>query len=224
MKTLPALVFLASGLTSAAHAQEAALASAISDAWTGAYAGASVGYAQADLSWTNAGIDTAEADADGKGAVFSLRGGYDHQSGQTVVGGFVEYGRTAISETGDHTLFATDSVDHTFEDYLIVGGRAGRLVGGALIYGTAGFALGNMQTTYNSTIASPSSIEYEAERLSGFMVGIGYERMVGANWSVSTELRYVDFKEEERDPLIYNIDHEIGLAATSLTIGINRRF
>lgn len=223
MKTLPALVFLASGLTSAAHAQEAALASAISDTWTGAYAGASAGYAQADMSWTNAGIDTAEADADGKGAVFSLRGGYDHQSGQTVVGGFVEYGRTAISERGDHSLFATDSVDHTFEDYLIVGGRAGGIVSGALIYGTAGVALGNLQTTYNNT-TRPSSIEYEAEQLTGFMVGIGYERMLGADWSVSTELRYVDFKEKERDSLSYNIDHEIGLEATSLMIGINRRF
>lgn len=221
MKSLSVLVLLTAGLTSTALAQEAAPASVTMDTWTGAYVGASLGYAQADLDWRNVEVDTYQVPGEGNGAVYALRGGYDRQTGERVIGAFLEYGRTDISETGQHTNFASDSVDYQIEDYLLVALRGGQIRGGALVYGTVGLAMGNLQTTYNN--AGPQ-IEYDSELLSGVMIGLGYERMFGADWSVSSELRFVGFQDKDRDPLGNNVRHEVGFETTSVTIGLNRRF
>ncbi|WP_322889742.1 MULTISPECIES: outer membrane protein [unclassified Yoonia] len=211
MKTFSVLVLLTAGLSGAASAQET---------WTGAYAGLSAGYAKADFGWDNLEVDTAEVPAEGDGATFGLRAGYDQQFGQTVVGGFAEYGKMDISGTGVHSLYPTDNVEYTVEDYLLVGARAGRLVGGALVYGTGGVAVSELQTTYTN----PRVFVYEPERLVGFMVGVGYERMLTTDWSVMTELRYVDFKEQARDPVGNTVRNEIGYETTSLIVGLHRRF
>ena len=91
--------------------------------WTGAYAGASLGYGDLTADTPTAG------DVDADGTVYGLQAGYDYDFGTFVLGGELDYSATDLDFNGTDL----DSITR-----LKV--RAGYDAGQTLVYGVAGAA------------------------------------------------------------------------------------
>lgn len=189
--------------------------------WSGFYAGLAIGYSHADFQWRNTELDTGVVPASGGGISYSARVGYDVQLGNVmVIGGLLELGRTEIGATGIHSIFPQDSVHYRIGNHAVLAARFGPRVGDGLIYGKAGIAFGQLQTTYMNW--APTS--YGSEILTGYNVGVGYEHAVNADWSLFAELNYLDFGFRHRDPLQANVRHKVKFDETSFKVGLLRRF
>ncbi|MGI3163642.1 outer membrane protein [Pseudooceanicola sp. 200-1SW] len=91
--------------------------------WTGAYAGASLGYGELDADLPGGGSDDAD------GSLYGLQVGYDYDFGTFVLGGELDYSATDLDFSG---------VDVDSLTRLKI--RAGYDAGQTLIYGVAGAA------------------------------------------------------------------------------------
>ncbi|APX25651.1 MAG: hypothetical protein CML50_10025 [Rhodobacteraceae bacterium] len=155
--------------------------------WTGASTGLQLGYGYADP-------DGAE-DEPSDGAVYGLRAFYDHDFGNWVAGGGVEYDGTNIDlgDAGDLDSMAK------------VGGRVGYDLGRSMVYGTGGYA---HATTDGGSLDAGSS--------DGYYVGAGMETFVADNVTVSGEVTYNEFNDFDAD--------DLDVGATTATVGLNYRF
>ncbi|GGG74158.1 hypothetical protein GCM10011415_23220 [Salipiger pallidus] len=155
--------------------------------WTGASLGATLGYG-----WADADGDAEESD---EGAVYGVRGYYDHDFGNYVLGGGIEYDATDIDlgDAGDLDGIAR------------VGGRVGYDLGKTMVYGTGGYA---HATTDGGSLDAGSS--------DGYYVGAGVETYVSDNVTLNGEVKYNEFNNFDNDDLEVN--------ATTTTVGMNYRF
>ncbi|NIZ08257.1 outer membrane protein [Pseudooceanicola sp. HF7] len=126
--------------------------------WTGGYVGLNMGYG--DLSAGSASSD---------GLVYGIQGGYDHDFGNFVLGGELEYQGNDISSSNGLSL------DNTMRAKL----RAGYDAGPALIYGVVG------AVNADSNVGSDT----------GYTVGLGAEYMVTDTVSVGAEYLYDDISD-----------------------------
>ena len=122
--------------------------------WTGLSAGLSLGYGSVD----NAG-------ASGQGALYGLRGAYDHDFGAFVLGGTASFDWSRI-DAGAGRLNGLGRL----------GLRGGYDLGDTLVYATGGAAWADLAT--GGTSAQDT----------GWFAGIGAEHKLGENWSVDGEV------------------------------------
>ncbi len=113
MKTAFALLVIGVLAPGAAYAQ--------SPDWSGAYAGAQLGYAHAD---------TALPGVDGDGAIIGVVGGYDWDLGNWVIGLGADY------DVADIDLGTAAEIEEIWR----IKFRSGYKIGQGLAYGTAGYA------------------------------------------------------------------------------------
>jgi len=126
--------------------------------WTGFYGGVQAGIGIADT-------DISGSDTDIIGG-FTL--GYDHDFGQWVIGGGLDY------DFADIDAGPNNALDEIFR----VKARGGYKIGRGLLYGTGGYAVANTETAGTDD---------------GWFIGGGYEYMVSDQFSVGAEALYHEF-------------------------------
>lgn len=212
----------------------ATAASAQAD-WTGAYVGASIGWAdRSESTGETIGFDTnldgnfgdtvrnaAGADAFSTGFCggsfntnaapggcrkddktdmeWSVRGGYDYQIGQFVVGGVVEYSRLELQDAV--TAFSITPAAYNFtrklNDLWAVRARGGYAFGDSLIYATGGYAVGNMKHSFrttNTVNAFPLTGGGDAK---GYQLGVGFEHKLTDNISIGAEYLRTSLEDDD---------------------------
>ncbi|MDR9395584.1 MAG: outer membrane beta-barrel protein [Roseovarius sp.] len=129
--------------------------------WTGFYTGVQLGFAEVDT-------DLAGNDDDVIGGIV---GGYDHDFGQWVVGGGLDY------DFADIDLNASGGA---LEEVFRVKGRAGYKIGQGLLYATTGYAWADTNSFGDDD---------------GYFVGGGYEYRVSDQFSIGGEVLYHEFDD-----------------------------
>jgi outer membrane immunogenic protein len=164
--------------------------------WTGAYAGANVGYEWGKI--TNGSTEPS-------GIVGGLQGGYNWQSGQFVFGG-----ETDIQVSGADDTFAPYKFSNPW--FGTLRGRAGVAFNNVLIYGTLGLAYGGLKGEIAGLDESKTHV--------GWAGGLGMEVGFAPNWSAKVEYLYMDLGN--RGYSITGVDN--GLEANILRFGVNYHF
>jgi outer membrane immunogenic protein len=161
----------ASGAASAADMSRPSYfaATASGYGWTGPYIGGNLGYQWGEVS---------NNPTKPSGLTGGIQGGYLWQNGRFVFG-------------GEADLQLSDA-DNTFAPWKFsnpwfgtLRGRAGVAVNNFLIYGTAGFALGELT-------AETVGLATESHTNVGWTVGAGVEMGLPGNWTAKAEYLYVD--------------------------------
>lgn len=163
--------------------------------WQGAYAGGTLGYAfnGDDRIGRNAEDGNDLGDAELSGANAGLRVGYRWQRDRWVFGPELSIEGGNIKDEFD---YVNKPGNGTFESKVnwvaALKLKAGYEVQpGTLIYGIAGVNKGDFTYNYNGT-----DLDYDA---TGFVVGIGAERMINDRVSLTGEYEYNDFGTNDLD-------------------------
>ena len=164
--------------------------------WSGLYAGVNVGY-----EWGNVTNSVVEPN----GFLGGAQAGYNWQSGQFVFG--VE---GDIQATGADDTFAPYKFSNPW--FGTLRGRAGWALNNILIYGTLGFAIGELK--------GESFGLDESKTLGGWTGGVGVEVGLMPNWSAKVEYLYMDLGNRA-----YSITGTTnGLESNVFRLGVNYHF
>lgn len=129
-----------------------------------------------------------------------VQAGWDWQSCNKLLGVVADWNWTnAKAITREEPNDPTD-IDQSFTSkmdwFSTLRARAGLVVDDALIYVTGGVAAARIKTTIAEVdTVNNDRITFEKTRL-GFAGGVGAEFALSGNWSVSTELLYMQFKRQ----------------------------
>ena len=201
--------------------------------WTGFYVGGHIGWGRLEGDATL--VDPVRGIPGGTvfgtsadGFLGGAQAGFNWQVNQLVFGvegqiSWTDIGRSVTVTGGPPLTTATASTDVNF--IATVAGRAGVAFGNALVYGKAGAAF----LDWNSTIAfsGPVSGSFtHGDTETGWMVGAGLEWGFTPNWSAKVEYNFMSF-DSVRTPFAVGgfntaIDRDLDIHAVKL--GINYRF
>lgn len=161
----------------------------------------STGYlAQASVTAINtAGVQQIKPNGFTGGGTF----GYNHQTGALVVGAELDFGAMNANEGVSSgatypccslTRFTINQATKT-RWLLTARPRLGVAVGNAMIYGTGGLAVTdvNYAATFTDTYANATESAAFKKNKAGWTLGGGAEFKIGSNWSVKGEYLYADF-------------------------------
>lgn len=152
--------------------------------WTGAYAGAVLGFGKAAASG---------GDPDGNAGMAGLNAGYLKDFGQFVLGGEVSYVKSNVGVKSGH-----DQVNQTLGAQVIVGADLGR----TLVYVSGGAARAE------ATLGGVSGFD------NGYSASIGADYMVNDKFTLGAELksnRYNDFKNSGVDLTDTSLGMKVGM-------------
>jgi opacity protein-like surface antigen len=130
---------------------------------------------------------------DNDGVEAGVRGGYDWQFGNIVVGALAEYSVNTVQDTvtGFSTTPAFYSFTRELESTAAVRAKLGYAMGPALIYGTGGYAYGKFDNTFRtSNTANRFTETTESDDGDGWQAGGGVEYALGRGLTVSGEYLY----------------------------------
>ena len=147
--------------------------------WTGFSTGLQLGYGNADASGAATG--------DGDGPLYGLRGYYDYDFGNFVLGGGLQFDGADI-DVGSAT---------TIESVLRLAARAGVDLDRNWLYGTWGAASASTSTVGDSV---------------GYFLGAGYEVFLGQSLTAGAEVLYHRFEDFD----LNNLDVEATTVGLSL--------
>ena len=192
MGTVSAPVFAGSadqGMVEPAPMAPVAVAPAapVTGDWTGFSLGAQLGYAD---------IETEDPELDGDNTTYGVRGYYDYDFGQFVMGGGLQYDATDIDLDGAATV----------DGVMRAGVRGGYDAGQTFIYGTTGYA----KAFTNDDGVDPGDAN-------GYFIGAGLENKLTQNVSLSSELIYHEFND-------FDDADDLEADATTFNVGLNYRF
>jgi outer membrane immunogenic protein len=196
--------------------------------WTGFYIGGAAGQAGLDADWEIDGGEGFFSDEDGiadeedTDATGALRAGYNHQIGQLVIGGEVDYSITNFEE---HTRFDGGEGAELRTKVHGVGtirGKVGFAMDRVLCYVTGGLALGDVKSTYDSD-GSPST--KKVETTAGWVAGGGVEFAINERLSLTAEGLFASFDSDgtARGPF-YNDKFDVDTDFTLGRVGLNFAF
>src|SRR5215475_2782827 len=164
--------------------------------WTGFYAGLNLGYEWGKVN----NISINPGGVAGGGQI-----GFNWQTGQWVFGAETDIQASAADDT-----FAPWKFSNPW--FGTLRGRVGYAVNNILLFGTAGFAYGNLR-------ASAGGLD-ESKTLTGWTAGLGMEVGFTPNWSAKVEYLYMDLGNR-----VYTLTGtDNGLQASYLRIGVNYHF
>jgi len=140
----------------------------------------------------------------------AIRGGYDWQFGQWVVGAVGKYNVVRIGD--DVSAFSTTPASYTFTVNLkgvaAVRGRAGYAWDNSLLYATGGMAWGQIDHSFTTTNTANSFKPSGGEDVDGYQIGAGYEvqldnaGMMGAGWYLGVEYLWTMLDEDDYQVLV----------------------
>jgi outer membrane immunogenic protein len=169
--------------------------------WTGFYvglnAGGGIGTASSDFS--AAGTTFASVDNSLTGAVAGGQAGYNWQSGPLVYGVETDIQWSNAKGTlsapcvpGLCGLALTATYTQEVSWFGTVRGRLGYAQDGWLLYGTAGYAYGQLTTNANASAGAASASFSATDFVDGWTAGGGIEVLLAPRWTVKGEYLYTD--------------------------------
>ncbi len=175
--------------------------------WAGFYAGINGGYG-----WSNSGnaiqYNGGIVDSDSSGRSQPSGGfgggqiGYNFQAGSFVYGLEADFQGGSIGDrtTGFTAVNGYDYNTHEDVDWFgTVRGRLGYAFGRTLIYGTGGFAYGDVhqRALINDPVSGNSALLRNSDIHTGYSVGGGIEYKLTPAWSLKGEYQYIDLGSEK---------------------------
>lgn len=139
-------------------------------------------------------------DGDKGGVEAGIRGGYDFQFGSFVVGGLVEISGTEAKDTV--TAFSSTPAAYVFkrnlENLAAARLRIGYAFGDALLYGTGGYASGEMTNRFiTSNTVNSFTATVDEDSADGWQAGGGMEYKLAPNLTVFGEYVYTSLDPSE---------------------------
>lgn len=197
---------------------------AVPNIWAGFYAGLNGGYAASnggDVINYNQGADFLGR-GQPSGGFGGGQVGYNFQSGSLVYGVETDFQGAAIGSNvsglsaNSNAFTSRENIDW----FGTVRGRVGFAVGPALLYGTGGFAYGNVnqQATRGSDLFGSNTTQ------TGYSVGGGVEYKFTPNWSLKAEYQYIDLGSEKLNDNIGAVTNPLDTSLQTVRAGLNYRF
>lgn len=193
--------------------------------WAGFYVGLNGGYASGnggDVIDYNGGADYLTR-AQPKGGFGGGQIGYNFQSGSFVYGVESDFQGASIGSSAAG-LSANNNTAFTSRENIdwfgTVRGRLGWAFGPALLYGTGGFAYGNV----NQRAVLGNDILGNNSTQTGYTVGGGIEYKFTPNWSVKAEYQYIDLGNEKLTDNLGAVAGPLDNSLQTVRAGLNYRF
>jgi outer membrane immunogenic protein len=138
-------------------------------------------------------------DEDSGGIDAGLRLGYDWDFNGFVIGGLIEgsYADISDSVSGFSTTPASYTMTRELNYLLAARLRAGFAFDNFLIYGTGGYAYGDVDRTFTTTNTANTFTGVNDDGISGYQIGGGIETMISDSLSFGVEYIYTDLKDDE---------------------------
>ncbi|NEW94987.1 outer membrane beta-barrel protein [Rhodopseudomonas sp. BR0M22] len=162
--------------------------------WAGLYIGGNFGGATARNRTTSIGPWNEAFNLAPDGFTGGGQIGYNFQAANWVFGAEADFQGSTQKDQRTAVLGPTAFYDAKMPWFGTVRGRIGYSIGDTLLYGTAGYAYGNLKTNILSTAGSFSYNKTKG----GWAAGAGIETpfqlfgLLGPNWTTKTEYLYVD--------------------------------
>jgi outer membrane immunogenic protein len=225
MKIKPYL--LASALSALPFAANATPPGPMPFTWTGFYVGASGGFISQGTTATDIGgmlfPDGTTLNITGTGGIFGVNGGYNYQMGAIVLGLEADIALSTLDSTSTFLAGAGPVVATSkLRNLGTVRGRIGYAFDRVLVYGTGGFAYGNVWNKVNLQ-ADPNLGGSTSGTRTGWTIGGGLEYAITNNWTVRAEGLYVDLGRSTSAPCTgcrFGFKNTYGLGR----IGLNFKF
>ncbi len=161
------------------------------DDWSGLYVGVHGGSGSGVYTQGVSALDYVGVDVAVEGTIGGVTAGYNWNTGTFIYGFEADYstgpnGVTPQGTGGRDVSCSRGDCNVSIDDFVTVRGRIGIETVGVLIYGTAGYATGNVTGgVYNS-------FEQGGGVASGWTAGVGAESDVFANTTAKLEYLHVD--------------------------------
>ena len=194
-----------------------AFAQEVKDNWTGPYIGLTLG-ANGTAASIEDGANGDDLDLDDSGVSVGIVGGYNFapfgrsSSGQWLIGAEVDAQTLGSDDSATDSLLGKASLESNWVASTRI--RAGYAWEHLHLYGTAGLAL--------SDIHVETAGDDDDGVRAGLAVGLGAELAINENWSGRVEGISYGFGEDDRR--IAGSDHDIGIGAAVIRVGVSRRF
>src|SRR5579871_1018732 len=201
--------------------------------WSGFYLGASAGYGWNDTDknpfiTTNLGGLASYPTLNAAGPFLGAQGGFNWQMGQFLLGIEIDFQGAGINGDNPGTLvgpnfFVTDKAVHWFGT---ARGRVGYAMGPLLIYGTGGFAYGEVNNrVFVNGVADARAVEMET----GYAAGGGVEWALDQVWSAKVEYEYINLGRSHLSAAVVPPNGVIVFATpvnnfSTVRIGLNYKF
>lgn len=132
------------------------------------------------------------------GLDFHLRGGYDWQFGNWVIGGVGEFGVSDVQDSVAAFSTTPASYSMTRDVHSILAGRvrAGYAVGDYLPYVTGGVARAKINNSFTSTNLVNTFVQRGDDSATGFQAGAGLERGFSSGVRVGLEYMFSRFDDD----------------------------
>lgn len=129
-----------------------------------------------------------------------VRAGWDWQAGSWVFGGVIEADFTDIEDsvTAFSTTPAAYVMTRNVDSVIAIRARAGYVMGPYLGYVTAGFARGDVESSFTTTNGVNTFVmRDDDDDADGYQLGLGLERRIGqSNWVVGAEYIYTNLDDD----------------------------
>ncbi|MFA5955065.1 outer membrane protein [Hyphomicrobium sp.] len=159
--------------------------------WAGAYVGAQAGYSWGEVHSHDVSKSGGNSDWRGSsgpdGAIGGVHAGYNYVFNSIILGfeGDIE----AANFSGKIDSEFAGIIETNINVQGSLRARIGYSMGRALIYGTGGLAIGDIQSTYDEGSTHDNSTNIQA----GWTAGGGVEYAWSPHWTTRVEYRYTDF-------------------------------
>ena len=145
-------------------------------------------------------VDNAGHTTYGTGWAAGAQAGYNLQRGCTLFGVEIDWDWASVKsqfQDDPNAPGATMTIDSKLKSFGTARTRTGVIIDDVMIYLTGGLAWGNVENTYTRF---PGAGVTELNTLSstrwGWTAGVGSEWKLAGNWSLKSEVLYIQFKQQ----------------------------
>jgi outer membrane immunogenic protein len=199
--------------------------------WTGFYIGGHAGLAtgqtagEVDLG----GLLTINTDYDMSGGLWGGHIGYNHQAGHTVLG--IEGTWSALDLNGSTTCVVVFNCTRSTNWLATLVGRIGIAMDRAMVYGLAGVAWGDVETSVRDNIVGIIRLDGGATHV-GWVAGLGFEYAITPNILARIEYNHVDLGSKTHDldlslagvPIGLTLPSKVDLTVDTIKVGVSWKF
>ena len=129
-----------------------------------------------------------------------MQGGYNWQRGCTVFGVEADWSWSSAKSTfqdNPNIPGYLGTIDNNLKSFGTARTRTGIIVDDVMLYVTGGFAWGNVNTTYTQIFPGVNEQFSSSSTRYGWTVGAGSEWKIMGNWSLKSEVLYMQLKQQQ---------------------------
>jgi outer membrane immunogenic protein len=184
--------------------------------WTGFYLGANLGFGFGAFN----GYGANYLGESPLGGALGLTAGYNYQSGNLLVGAEGDYAWSHISDSASFPRPGVSS-SGTLQTIATVRGRVGYAMDRILVFGTVGYAGGNIRGVLNNVPSS--AVADQTYYANGFALGLGVEYAITPKISAKAEYLYTSLGSNTYFNNTPNVS-SAGANINLLRAGVNYKF